>query len=162
VCIEPWYFELAGYQIDHPERIWVGDTLIAAIGVMGMKMALAAVIESIFVVMGEPGVKRRQCPLAMDKWMSLVVAEQQLALGLVFNTRILSVAMTKKYLAETLSILETVWLFDGKQQFKAMEALKIAGKLQRLGEVALWEKYMLSQFYSSITFALAQNKIFLQ
>ena len=62
------------------------DTLTAAVGVSQMKMALAAVIESIFVVMGKPNLILRQCPLAMDKWSKLVVAEHQLALGLVIDS----------------------------------------------------------------------------
>ena len=52
------------------------DALIAAVDVAAMKMALAAVIEAIFVVMGEPDLTLRQCPLAMDKWKKLVVAEK--------------------------------------------------------------------------------------
>ena len=34
--------------------MWVDDALIAAVGVFGTKMTLAAVIEAIFAVMGEP------------------------------------------------------------------------------------------------------------
>ena len=74
-------------QISHPSRIWVDDILIAAVGTSQMKMALAAVIESIFVVMGQPNLSLRQCPLAMDKWSNLVVAEHQLALGLVIDSK---------------------------------------------------------------------------
>ena len=109
-------------------------------------MVLTTVIEAMRVVMDNQDTNMRQCPLAMDKWASLVVTEQHLALGLVFNTQRLSVAMTETYLAETLSILETVWLFCNERQFKVMEALKIAGKLQRLGEAAVWTKYMLLLF----------------
>jgi hypothetical protein len=38
-----------------------------------MKMISAAMIEAIFVVMGEPNVAVRQCPLAMDKWLELII-----------------------------------------------------------------------------------------
>ena len=54
-------------QINHPSRIWVDDTLIAAVGVANMKMALAAVIEASVTVLVQPEVGKRQCPLAMDK-----------------------------------------------------------------------------------------------
>jgi hypothetical protein len=37
-----------------------------ALDVDHVKMALAATIEAIFIVMGEPNVAVRQCPLAMD------------------------------------------------------------------------------------------------
>ncbi len=36
-------------------------------------MVLAAMIESIFTVMGKPKDSVRQCPLAMDKWNELVI-----------------------------------------------------------------------------------------
>ena len=62
-----------------------------------MKMALAAVIEAIFTVMGEPDLSLRQCPLAMDKWQKIVVAENQLALGLLLKTREMTVSITDEY-----------------------------------------------------------------
>ena len=75
-----------GNRIHHPSRIWVDNTLIATVGIFAMKMALAAIIEAIFVVMGEPNTRLWQCPLAMDKWLLLIVAERQLALGLIINS----------------------------------------------------------------------------
>ena len=41
--------------------------MMAAVGVQQMKLTLAALIEAIFVVMGEPDETLRQCHLAMDK-----------------------------------------------------------------------------------------------
>ena len=48
-----------------------------------------------------------------------------------------------------------------KKRFSALEASKMAGKLARLTEGAPWSRYLLSQLYSSIAFALAQNKLML-
>ena len=45
-----------------------------------MKMALTAVLEAFFSVLGEPDLKHRQCLLAMYKWTKLVVVEHQVAL----------------------------------------------------------------------------------
>ena len=111
-----------GMQIFQASQIWVDDTMIAAVGVLAMQMALAAIIEAIFTVMGEPDVKLRQCHLAMDKWANLIVAEHQLALGLILNTRKLSVAITQKYLSETLKILQTTWRKDVRKRFFALKA----------------------------------------
>jgi hypothetical protein len=55
--------------MDLPACIYDDDTLMLALDVDHMKMVLAATIEAIFVVMGEPDVAVRQCPLAMDKWL---------------------------------------------------------------------------------------------
>ena len=42
-----------------------------------MKLALAAMIEAIFTVMGAPETELRQCPLAMNKWEELIVSHKQ-------------------------------------------------------------------------------------
>ncbi len=42
-----------------------------------MELKLAALIEAIFVIMGEPDMAVRQCPLALDNWLELTVAPKQ-------------------------------------------------------------------------------------
>ena len=96
----------------------------------------------------------------MDTYASLIIAEHQLALGLVLNTRKMSVAITEEYLAETLHILKTTWRKRiptrlGRQRFTAIETSRIVGKLTQLTERAPWARYLVSQLYTSIVFALA-------
>ena len=110
--LNPGVFDLCGDRIHHPSIIWVDGVLIAAVGIFTMKMALAAVIEAIFVVMGEPNTRCWQCPLAMDKWLLLITATHQLAVGLIINTRQMTVAITMKCLAYTLNIIQTMWHLD--------------------------------------------------
>jgi hypothetical protein len=62
-------------QTTHSSIIWVNDTLIAAIQSFVMKLALAAAIEAIFIVMDEPNTCFRQRPSVMDRWKQLLVAE---------------------------------------------------------------------------------------
>ena len=62
--LNPGILDSSGNQIRYPAGIWVDNTLIAAVGVFAMKMPLAAVIEAIFTVTGEPDLSLRQCPLA--------------------------------------------------------------------------------------------------
>jgi hypothetical protein len=50
-----YYIDILSWNIT--TGIWVDNTLIAGIGVMGMKMALAAVIEAIFVGISETDIK---------------------------------------------------------------------------------------------------------
>ena len=117
--LNPGVLNSSGKQVPQQAHIWVDDALMAAIGIMQMKMVLAAIIESIFTVMGEPAEEVRQCHLAMDKWKTLVVAEHQLALGLIVNTRRLSVAITKEYLESTLKLIPT-----GTKEGSASKQLK--------------------------------------
>ena len=54
-------------------RIYVDDALMLVIRWQQMMMTLAALIEAIFVIMGRANTLIRQCPLAIDKWIALVV-----------------------------------------------------------------------------------------
>ena len=65
--LNPGVLDSNGSQIFQQARIWVDDAMMAAVGVQQMKLTLAALIEAIFVVMGEPDETLRQCHLAMDK-----------------------------------------------------------------------------------------------
>jgi hypothetical protein len=99
----------SGNWIDLPACIYVDDPLILALDVDHMKMVLAAMIEAIFVFMGEPGVAVRQCPLAMGKWLELVIGPKQTTLGLIINIIRLTFAIPAKYLQDVLDLLNSTW-----------------------------------------------------
>ncbi len=120
-------------------------------------MVLAAMIEAIFTVMGEPNDSVCQCPLAMDKWTKLVIGPIQIGLGLIIDTNRLMVAIPLKYLKEVCNLLDSTW-HPNRHQFKVSEAQKLTGKLARLAEGANWVFHLLSHLYSSISYALAENK----
>jgi hypothetical protein len=122
-----------------------------------MKMVLVAMIEAIFVVMGEPDEQVRQCPLAMDKWRELVISPRQTVLGLIIDTNRLTVSIPIKYRTEVLNLLDSTW-HPHRRRFKVSEAQKLTGKLARLAEGASWVFHLLSHLYSSIAYALSENK----
>ncbi len=95
-------------RIDLPAHIYVDNALMLALDVDHMKMVLAATIESIFVVMDEPDVVVRQCPLAMDKWLELVIGPKQTMLGLIIDANRLTTAIPAKYLQEVLDLLNSI------------------------------------------------------
>jgi hypothetical protein len=82
-----------GNRIDLPACIYVDNALMLALDADHMKMVLAATIEAIFIVMGKPDVAIRQCPLAMDKWLELVIGPKLTMLGLIIDTSILTVTI---------------------------------------------------------------------
>ena len=75
-----------GVARPRPARIFVDDSLLLAISRWLMMMALAALIEAIFVVMGEPNTAIQKCPLAQDKWVEMVAGPVQTSLGLILDT----------------------------------------------------------------------------
>jgi hypothetical protein len=143
--------------MDLPVRMYVDDALMLALNVDYMIMVLAATVEAIFLVMGEPDVAVRQCPLAMDKWFELVIGPQQTMLGLIIDTNRLTIVIPAKYLQEILDLLNSTW-HPNQRCFKLSEAQKLTGKLARLAEGASWVFHLISHLYSSIAYALSENK----
>jgi hypothetical protein len=47
--------------------------------------------------MGKPDVAVRQCPLAMNKWLELVIGPKQTMFGLIINANKLTIAIPAKY-----------------------------------------------------------------
>jgi hypothetical protein len=147
----------AGNRIDLPACIYVDDALMLALNANHMKMVLAATIEAIFIVMGKPDVAVRQCPLAMDKWLELVIGPKQTMLRLIINTNRLTVAIPLKYLQEVLELLNSTW-HPNLHRFKVSEAQKFTGKLSHLTKGANLVFHLLSYLYLSNAYALSKNK----
>ena len=74
-----------------------------------MEMALPALIEAIFVVMGDPDTAIRQCPLALDKWVEMIAGPIQTMLGLIFDTNRLTVAIPGTYVSKLHALIITAW-----------------------------------------------------
>ncbi len=152
-------FNKEGKQLPIGTNIYVDDCLIAAVN-YHMRRLLRSVIEAIFVVCGRPDTKRRQCSLAMDKWEDMLISYYAILLGLLFNTRTLTVSMTKEYLAELRLLIKQTW-HKGRKAFYVNELEVLLGKCARLGEAANWVYHLMTHLYSSAAFALRENREFL-
>jgi hypothetical protein len=98
-----------GMEKNLPARIYVDDVLLLGHSKWQVMMKLAALVEAIFVIMGEPDTAIRQCPLAMDKWEELVVGPVQTMLGLVIDTYQLTVGILSNYANKVLLLLNNTW-----------------------------------------------------
>jgi len=159
-ALNPGVLNQQGREIPSHSRFYVDDALIAAISTQKMRMMLAATIEAIFVVMGEPELRLRRCPLAMDKWEKLVVSSEQTFLGLRYDTVTMTKGTTPEYRDDVRDILENDWP-QTRTHFTAKDAQKLVGKLARLAKGARWVFHILSHMYDQIAVALAANKRFL-
>jgi hypothetical protein len=99
----------AGNRIYLPTRTCVDNALMLAHDFDHMKMVLAATIKAIFVIIGKPNATVRQCPLAMYKWLELVIGPKWPMLELIINTNRLTIAIPAKYLQEVLDLLNSTW-----------------------------------------------------
>jgi hypothetical protein len=111
--------------------------------------------------MGDKDVALRQCPLAMDKWEELVVRPRQIILGLVVDTRTMTVGVTSKYHKEVAKIIKSTWHINCRQYYTS-DAQQLVGKLARMAEAAPWLFHLLSHLYSLIVHALSGNKQLLE
>ena len=143
-----------------PARIYVDDGFVLGLSVAHMKQTLAALIEAIFVVLGLPEIDKRQCPLALDKWVALIVGPVQTFLGLTVNTSRMMVSIPRHYLDEVLVILNETW-HPCRKQFTAQEAQTLTGKLAHLAQAAPWVFHLLTHMYASVAHALRSNKALL-
>ncbi|KAL7526106.1 hypothetical protein ACHAXR_001323, partial [Thalassiosira sp. AJA248-18] len=148
-----------GNQKPIPNFIYVDDCLLASVR-RYTRRALAGCIEAIFVVLGYPATLVRQCPLAINKWRGMQVGHEIISIGLVFNSRLLTVGITREYLAEVLQLLNDEWPI-GFDDFQLKSIVTLAGKLARLAEGAPWVFHLMSHIYSSIAHALRANEKFL-
>ncbi len=123
--------EAHGNRAKLPARIYVDDALMLALSKGHMEQVLAALIEAIFAIMGKPDTTVRQCPLAMDKWLELVVAPNQRMLGLIIDTNNLTVGILPDYIAEILNLISTTW-HSHRPHFIVGEAQKLMGKVGHL------------------------------
>ncbi len=121
-----------------------------------MKKLLAAIIESIFLVCSKPDVSVWECPLSVEKWDESIVSPRQIILGLVVDMNKMTVGITNKYLQQVRNLLNN-W-DSKKRKFKVCEMHKLVGKLARLGKGAPWIFKLMSHLYTSLAYALKNNK----
>ncbi len=118
-----------------PARIYVNDALLLGLSRRQMELRLVALLEAIFVIMGTPDMTVCQCPLALDKWLDLIVASRQRMLGLIVDTNSMTVGIPPDYVAEVLDLLNTSW-HSHNRHFIVGEAQRLTGKLGHLTEGA--------------------------
>ena len=73
-------------------------------------MTLASTADAIFAIIGFPMTYLRQSAVALEKWKGLVVLHCLVILGLVFNTRKMTVGVTPEYRREVLHLLDSHWV----------------------------------------------------
>ncbi len=96
-------------KVPLPARIYVDDASTLATSKESMEQVLAALIETIFVVMGAPDTSVCQCSLAKDKWKKLQVAHIQTLLGLVIDTNRMTVSVPNNYIKSVCLLIDSTW-----------------------------------------------------
>ena len=153
--------DLDGNIIPTQGNIYVDDILGAGVSRGYMNRLLAATIEAIFTVCGEPQIQLRQCPLSLEKWLEMLISPNQIVLGLYINTNKMTIGITQEYCEQVKSMLNDNWT-SKRRFFRASDMQKLIGKIARLGEGAPWIFKLMSHIYTSLAFALQNNKTLLK
>jgi len=93
----------------------------------------------------------------MDKWIGMLISHKKIMMGLVWNTRKITLCIPLDYLAEVEGIITDKWKYK-KPFFFIGEIQTLVGKLDRLGEGAAWIYKLMSHLYSSVAHASPQNE----
>ena len=72
-----------------------------------MRHTLAAGLEAIFDLLGWPALLLHQCAVLLKKWRALEVMHYIILLGLVFDTRAMTVRITTAYHQEVIDLMES-------------------------------------------------------
>jgi hypothetical protein len=137
-------------------NIYVDNILGASAFKESMKKLLAAIIESIFLVCSKPDVSVWECPVSLKKWHESIVGPWQIILGLVVDTNKMTVGIINSYLQQVRKLLHN---WDSKKcMFKVCKMHKLVGKLARLGKGGPWIFKLMSHLYTSLAYALKNNK----
>jgi hypothetical protein len=152
-------FDSAGRRIPTKHNIYVDDNLLADVKAH-MHQALASGFEATFTIMGHPCPSLRPVAVNLDKLEELVVSPLQILLGLLVNTREMTVAISDEFRNETLELITTTW-HHRRESFTVKELELLVGKLGRIAQAYRPFYFLMSHLYSSLAFALRENRAFL-
>ena len=150
---------LDGESKPSPHFIYVDDNLMADIR-SRMPFTLAAAIEAVYVIMGFPTLALRQCAIALDKWKLLFIAPISILLGILFNTRDMTVSTTQEYRQSTCDLLDSTW-HEHREAFTVKEMEILVGKLNRIGQTYRPIYHLMPHLYASVAYAIRGNTNFL-
>ena len=144
-----------GGQLPIPTFVYVDDSLMAATR-PNIRLVLAATIEAIFQVCGQPDVSRRPSAVNIDKLRALLISHLLILLGFEFDTRRMTVAIPQKYRSELIKMLVTTY-HSNRRRFNIEELATLTGKLGRVAQMYRPLYHVMGQLYASMASALAGN-----
>ena len=150
-----------GVPEDTPHNMFVDDDVYADVfDKIRIEKAVAAGIEAVFIVLGYPEIERRQDPISWDKLFEMIIDYTNKILGLVINTRRMTVQAPNEFIDRVANLIKTTWN-PSRLAFTVKEVEMLTGQLGHIANSAPWLKHLLSHLYSSIAYALKSNQSYL-
>ena len=149
-----------GRPVNTPHYFFVDDGVMAEVyDVQRIHRAEAASIETLFRLLGESCLARRQDPVSWDKFLEMLVHFMNIAIGVHIHTRKMRVAVPRDYITALLDILSH-W-HNKRKSFIISDIERVVGKLNHPANIVPWLKHLMGHLYTSLAAALGQSKSYL-
>ena len=130
-----------------PHIIFVDDDVYVEIfNKLRIFQTVAAGTEALFLLLGESNLTKRQDPILWDKLLKMMIHYRNMILGLILDTRTMTVSPLPEYLDKVIKLLETAWRGDpnGRKSFFVNKVKTLCGQLGHLSGTALWLKFLMA------------------
>jgi len=145
-----------GIPRNTPHNTFVDDNTIAEIR-SRMPQAMAASVESLFLLLGYPDPTKRRSPLSMDKYYQAQCSFSKKQLGYLINTRDMMVTFPPDKLLKMTNILHK-W-HSKRKSYTIKQAAELAGNLEFFASTAIWLRFLTYSIKNSILLALRANNV---
>jgi len=147
-------FNQQGEPRNTPHNTFVDDNTIAETR-RRMPQAMAASVESLFILLGFPDPAIRRSPLSMDKYYQAQCSYSKKQLGYLINTRTMMITFPSDKLLKMTNILHK-W-HSKRKSYTIRQAAELAGNLEFFASTAIWIRFLTYSIKNSILIALRAN-----
>ena len=141
--------------VNTPRYVFMDDNHMADV-FDNIKQAMAGSIESIFYVLGFPAPKLRRDAISWDKYDHANCSWRKLQLGLVVDTRKMTVELPADKMDDLCELLQH-W-HSKRKSFTRLQISQLLGKLEFAAKVAPWLRFFCISLRDSCLIALRKNR----
>ena len=141
-----------GLSVETPHFPYVDDTLMADV-LKYIKIAMAASLESLYLTLGFPDETKRRSSLSIDKFYQAKCFWVREQLGLIINTRDMTISLPQAKIDRLLKMLDTTW-HTNRKTFTLMEGTVLLGFLEHAAQICPWGRYLYGTLRHSVNLCL--------
>lgn len=145
-----------GRMLPTPNVTFVDDNMLADVR-QRIRVCIHTSIRALFMILGWPEPSRRALAVALDKFSDRALSHRRVQLGLLFDTRTLTVSLPDEKRELLLALLEQ-W-GPRRRAFTARQAAELLGLLQHACTVCPWGKYLFLDLRWDLDRLLWQNRL---
>ena len=105
-----------------------------------IKHSMAASIEALYIILGYPETKIRQDALSLDKYFESVCSHERVQLGILINTRSMTLSLTDKRRKNMLDELSH-W-HKKRKSFTLIQGVTLCGTLEFWASTSPWVRFL--------------------